>query len=209
MSFDDGRAGIQLDDPAGEDVEALKRAFPAADRADPEVAQPDHQAAGIHLHAAADAVVPADLEGDVGAAAAVAVERLADRPAAERVAVDQHDVVGIGEEVAEVDHGAKRAEQLRFDLEVEFDPAGAGLALEPAPHRVAEVEQVHRRLAAGAVKKVDRPQRDGAAGHRQQGLGQGGGQRPQPFSPAGAEHERPHPPARASHCWAPPGARVF
>ena len=122
----------------------------------------------------------------------MAVERLADRPATERVAVDHHDVVGIGEEVAQVDDRTQRAQQIRFDLEAEFDSAGAGLALEPAAHRVSEVVQVDRRLAAGAVKQVDRAHGDSAAGHRQQGLGQGGGQRPQPFAAAGAEHEGPH-----------------
>ena len=186
-------------------MEALKGPPAAAHRADPQVAKPGDEPSLIDFHAAAQALVrrfAAQLKGDVGAAAAVAGQRVTDRPAAERVAVHQDDVVAIGQEVAQIDDGSQGSQQLRLDGEAQLDSPFRRFRLQSIPDGPRQVVQVDCRLAAGAVEDVDRTHRDRAAGHGQQWLRHLLRQRPQPFAAPGAEHERPNPRTRpsAAHC---------
>ena len=167
-----GRQGRRnrLEGPARQDVETLEGPPAAAHRADPQVAKPGDEPSLIDFHAAAQALVrrfAAQLKGDVGAAAAVAGQRVTDRPAAERVAVHQDDVVAIGQEVAQIDDGSQGSQQLRLDGEAQLDSPFRRLRLQSIPDGPRQVVQVDCRLAAGAVEDVDRTHRHRAAGHGQ------------------------------------------
>ena len=138
-----------------------------AHRADPQVAKPGDEPSPVDFHAAAQGRVrrlATKLEGHIGAASTVTGQHLADRPAAQRIAVHQDDVFGLGQEVAQVRDRPQGPQQLRLDGEAQLDSPLRRFRLEFIPDGPRQVVQVDRRLAAGAVKDLDRPHRDRAAG---------------------------------------------